>query len=137
MKKFILLFLTLTLIICVFASCDNGEISDTETSAESMITDTSAQTTSAESDTEAVDESVVMRAKIIELDSKTALVEPVEDDPARRSADRIYVNINGFSDIGAKVGSIVDITYDGYIMETYPAQIRARDWSKVSDPITP
>ena len=65
MKKFILLFLTLTLIICVFASCDNGEPSDTETSAESMITDTSAQTTSAESNTEAVDESVVMRAKII------------------------------------------------------------------------
>ena len=132
MKKFILLFLTLTLIICVFASCDNAELSDTETSAESIITDTSAQTTSAESDTEAVDESVVMRAKIIELDSKIALVEPVEDDPARRSADRIYVNIGGFSNIGAKVGSIVDITYDGYIMETYPAQIRAQEWSFVN-----
>ena len=136
MKKLILFLLTLTVILGVLASCDNGEISDTETSAESISTDTSAQTTSAESDMETIDKSVVMRAKIIELDSKTALVEPVEEDPARRSADRIYVNINGFSDIGAQVGSIVDITYDGYIMETYPAQIRAQEWSKVSDPIT-
>ena len=136
MKKFISLFLTLILIICIFAACDKSEAKDTESSAEATSADTVADTSAVTSaDTEAA-KSVVMRAKIIELAEKTALVEPVEDDPARRSADRIYTNIDGFNDIGAKVGSIVDITYDGYIMETYPAQIRASAWSKVSDPAT-
>lgn len=137
MKKLILLLLTLTIIIGIFASCDNGEAKDTESSAESTsadtVADTSAGTSTDTSDTEAAVKTAVMRAKIIELDSKTALVEPVEDDPARKSADRIYANIGGFDDINAQIGSIVDITYDGCIMETYPAQIRASAWSKVSD----
>ena len=118
MKKFLILLLTLTLILGVLVSCDKSLEKD------------SSDTTS----TESTENSVVMRAKIIELDSQTALVEPLEDDPARKSSDRIWVSIEKFDDIEAKVGSIVDIVYEGYIMETYPAQIKASGWCKVSDP---
>lgn len=121
MKKFILLFLTLTLILGILASCDKSE---TNTPKTSESTDTS--------DTEAFFDHYVVRAKIIEINGSSVLIEPLEGEPERASADRIWVNIDGFSDIGAEIGSIVDITYDGYIMETYPAQIRASAWSLVN-----
>lgn len=121
MKKFILLFLILTLIFGILASCDKSESKGSETSE---ITDTS--------DTDAVFDHQVVRAKIIEISGNSVLIEPLEGEPERASADRIWVNIDGFSDVGAEIGSTVDITYDGYIMETYPAQIRASAWSLVN-----
>ena len=72
-------------------------------------------------------------ATVIEISGNSVvLIEPLEGEPERASADRIWVNIDGFSDVGAEIGSTVDITYDGYIMETYPAQIRASAWSLVN-----
>ena len=120
MKRFILLFLTLTLILGILASCDKSESKGSEASG---ITDTS--------DTDAVFDHQVVRATVIEISGNSVLIEPLEGEPERASADRILVNIDGFSDVGAEIGSIVDITYDGYIMETYPAQIRASAWSLV------
>ena len=120
MKRFILLFLTLTLIFGALASCDKSETNTPETS-ESTGT----------SDTDAVFDHQVVRATVIEISGNSVLIEPLEGEPERASADRILVNIDGFSDVGAEIGSTVDITYDGYIMETYPAQIRASAWSLV------
>ena len=67
-------------------------------------------------------------ATILELDSAAALVQPVEGEDELRSADKIYLGIADLGDIGAQVGSDVEIYYTGGIMESYPAQIHAVKW---------
>lgn len=67
-------------------------------------------------------------ATILELDSTTALVQPVEGEDELRSADQIHLGIADLGDIDAQVGSEVEIYYTGGIMESYPAQIHAVKW---------
>ena len=67
-------------------------------------------------------------ATILELDSSSALVQPVEGEDELRSADKIHLDIANLGDIGAQVGSEVEIYYTGGIMESYPAQINAVKW---------
>jgi len=67
-------------------------------------------------------------ATVLELDSTTALVQPVEGEDERLTCDRIAVGLKDLGDIGAQVGSDVEIYYTGGIMESYPAQIRAVKW---------
>ena len=71
-------------------------------------------------------------ATILELSDTTALVEPLEDEDERRSSDKISFGLKGLDDIAAKVGSVVEVTYAGGMMESYPAQIKAVSW-KLSD----
>lgn len=71
-------------------------------------------------------------AAILELSDTTALVEPLEDEDERRSSDKISFGLKGLDDIEAKVGSVVEVTYAGGMMESYPAQIKAVSW-KLSD----
>lgn len=71
-------------------------------------------------------------ATILELSDTTALVEPLEDEDERRSNDKISFGLKGLDDIEAKVGSVVEVTYAGGMMESYPAQIKAVSW-KLSD----
>ncbi|MBO5939311.1 MAG: hypothetical protein J6Q82_07445 [Clostridia bacterium] len=66
--------------------------------------------------------------EIIEMHGTSVLIRPLEGEWERRSADRISFNIQGFEEIGAKVGSVVEVTYRGGVMESYPAQIRATRW---------
>lgn len=67
-------------------------------------------------------------ATVLELDSTSALVQPAEGEDELRSADKIRLSIADLGDIGAQVGSDVEIYYTGGIMESYPAQIRAVKW---------
>ena len=67
-------------------------------------------------------------ATILELDGSSALVQPVEGEDELSSADKIHLGIADLGDIGAQVGSEVEIYYTGGIMESYPAQIRAVKW---------
>ena len=67
-------------------------------------------------------------ATILELDSSSALVQPAEGEDELRSADKIHLGIADLGDIGAQVGSEVEIHYTGGIMESYPAQINAVKW---------
>lgn len=71
-------------------------------------------------------------ATILELSDTTALVEPLKDEDERRSSDKISFVLKGLDDIEAKVGSVVEVTYAGGMMESYPAQIKAVSW-KLSD----
>lgn len=69
-------------------------------------------------------------AVVLENKKTSLLVEPVEGENELRSSDKITVSVvkDGavFEDLSAfKAGSTVKITYDGTIMESYPAQIRA------------
>ena len=74
----------------------------------------------------------VFRAVIIELSEASAVVEPLEGEWERASADRISFGIQSFEAIGAEVGCVVDVTYQGGIMESYPAQIRATGWRMIT-----
>ena len=70
---------------------------------------------------------------VLELDSASALVQPAQGEEELYSADKIYVGIADLGDIGAKVGSLVEVSYTGAIMESYPAQIRAVAWKIAKD----
>lgn len=67
-------------------------------------------------------------AAVIELSGNTALVEPLEQEAERSSSDRISFDTFGLADIGAEVGSVVQVTYQGLIRESYPAGVDAIDW---------
>ena len=67
-------------------------------------------------------------ATILELNSTSALVQPVEGENELRSADKIHLGIADLGDIDAQVGSDVEIYYTGGIKESYPAQIHAVKW---------
>ena len=68
------------------------------------------------------------QATLIELNRTTAVVEPMADEWESRSGDRIAFSVADLGDIGAEVGSLVEVTYVGPMMETYPAQIHAVSW---------
>jgi len=72
-------------------------------------------------------------ATVLELNGNTVLVEPVEGEPERLSSDKISFGIADLEKIDASVGSVVQITYKGGIMESYPAQINATSWKLSND----
>lgn len=68
-------------------------------------------------------------ATVIEISGNSVLVEPVIGEDELQSSDRISINTVSLGDIGAEVGSDVEIYYTGGIMESYPAQINATKWT--------
>lgn len=63
--------------------------------------------------------------KVVESDKNHILVEPNEGEEVRASADKISVALEENSDYIYEVGANVKITYNGTILETYPAQVKA------------
>ena len=74
-------------------------------------------------DTPADVNGVILDAKILEISNKSYLVEPMPGSAELNSADRIWVQMELDADPMPLVGDILRITYDGQLMETYPAQI--------------
>ena len=70
----------------------------------------------------------VVRATVIEINGTSVLLEPLEGEWERKSGDRISINVADLENIGAEVGSVVEVTYKGTIMETYPAKVNAVRW---------
>ena len=68
-------------------------------------------------------------ATVIEINGNSVTVEPVIGEDELQSSDRISVNAASLGDIGAEIGSDVEIYYTGGIMESYPAQINATKWT--------
>lgn len=62
---------------------------------------------------------------IKEATISSILVEPKEGEEIRKSADLISIGLGEKSDMIYQVGQNVKITYDGYVMESYPAQVKA------------
>lgn len=60
-----------------------------------------------------------------EANQSSIIVEPNEGEEIRKSADKISIHLGADSDVLYEVGTNVKITYTGYIMETYPAQVNA------------
>ena len=67
-------------------------------------------------------------ATILEINGSSVLVEPIEGELERLSSDKITFGIDKLEKIDVKAGSLVEVTYTGGIMESYPAQIRAIRW---------
>ncbi|MBP3941393.1 MAG: hypothetical protein J6D00_07910 [Christensenellaceae bacterium] len=66
----------------------------------------------------------VFQAEILEIHEGTYLVEPLEGTTERKSSDQIYVPIKHVdAPREPLIGDIIEITYNGMLMETYPAQI--------------
>ena len=71
---------------------------------------------------------------IKQVEENLFFVEPDEGEEIRKSADLIMIGklqIN--TDVQYKVGERVKITYDGFVMETYPAQIRAIKYEAIEN----
>ncbi len=72
-------------------------------------------------------EKVYFYGKIIESNENSIIVEPNENEEIRKSADKISIGLEKNLDYMYEVGTNVKITYNGVIMETYPAQVEAMD----------
>lgn len=60
-------------------------------------------------------------ATVVEVYEKSVIVEPVEGSRELNSSDKISIRIENTKEY--PIGTKLKITYDGIIMETYPAQI--------------
>ena len=66
----------------------------------------------------------ILQAKLIEIHDGYFLVEPVEDSSELSSASRIEVPMKNMEPSPEpRVGDILEIEYDGQLLETYPARI--------------
>lgn len=74
-------------------------------------------------------------ATIQEMNGSSVLVTPLLGEEELRSSDQITFGIKDLEDIGASVGDIVKITYDGQIMESYPARIKVIRWGPDDRPV--
>lgn len=70
-------------------------------------------------------------ASVVEQTDTGVLVEPLESETERKSADRISFRTENLDPLDLQVGDVVNICYTGQIQETYPATIRAVSWSLI------
>lgn len=70
--------------------------------------------------------------KVIESNEKSIIVEPNENEDIRKSSDKVSIGLGENNDAIYVVGTNVKITYDGNIMESYPAQVIAKKIELVS-----
>lgn len=71
---------------------------------------------------------VQFTAQVIECGETWVLVEPLEGEAERNSADRISFSTQNLEQLQIQVGTQVVVTYNGEIMESYPAQIIPISW---------
>ena len=63
-------------------------------------------------------------ASVLEVHEGYLLVEPLEGEAVRGSADRITVSTGQLEDLPAlEAGDVVTVAFDGVVMESYPAQL--------------
>lgn len=72
-----------------------------------------------------VADSLYFYGKVIESKQNYIIVEPDEGEEIRKSADKISIGLGEYNDALYQVGTNVKITYAGYVMESYPAQVDA------------
>ena len=71
-------------------------------------------------------------ATILEINGSSVTVQPVRDSWMLSTSDEVSFGTANLEDIEAEVGSVVQVTFKGNVMETYPAQVNAVSW-KLSD----
>ena len=63
--------------------------------------------------------------KVVESNESYIIVEPNENEEIRKSSDKINIGLGEYNDALYEVGTNVKITYEGPIMESYPAKVKA------------
>lgn len=74
-------------------------------------------------------------ATVLEINGISVTVQPVAESVMLSISDQISFGTTGLEKIDVAVGSVVEVTYKGDVMESYPAQIRATSW-KLSDDLS-
>ena len=69
------------------------------------------------------------RARIIECYDGSVLVQP----ESQNMCDKISFSTRELENIGADVGDLVEISFSGEVMESYPAQIIPFSWTMIED----
>ncbi|MBO5090420.1 MAG: hypothetical protein J6C27_05870 [Clostridia bacterium] len=85
---------------------------------------------------ENVDPSFTFVATILEINDGGVIVKPKENSWVLDSSDKISFSTEGLQKIDANVGNTVKITFNGVVMESYPAQIDALRWEIYEDDMT-
>lgn len=62
-------------------------------------------------------------ARVIQVNENFLLIEPSEGEEELRSSDQISVSADDAGELDLKEGDIIRVTYNGEIMETYPARL--------------
>ena len=71
---------------------------------------------------------------ITQVEKNLFFVEPDENEEIRKSADLIMVEkLKIDTNVKYEVGERVKITYDGSVMESYPAQINAIKYERINE----
>lgn len=70
-------------------------------------------------------------ATVLEINGNSVLVELEEDAAQYYSVDKISFGIADLEKLDVRVGSRVKVTFNGEIMESYPAQIIATGWELI------
>lgn len=107
MQKVVVCLILAAMLMSVLSGCEVTSNSADETIVYSDI--------SAENDP-------FFKAEIIEMSEKALVVKPLDEYSESRSSDKISVP-NWFEKDSVKVGDIIGISYDGAILESYPAQL--------------
>ena len=72
---------------------------------------------------------------ITQVEENLFFVEPDEGEKIRQSSDLIMVGkLKLDTNVKYEVGERIRIFYDGTVMETYPAQIKATKYESISEP---
>lgn len=73
-----------------------------------------------------------LKAEIIEIYEGSVLVDAI-DNKEGQPGGQITFGTNGLESLNIAVGDIIEVTYTGLVMESYPAQIDAIDWKLSND----
>ena len=72
---------------------------------------------------------------ITQVEENLFFVKPDDDEEIRKSSNLIMVGkLKLDTNVKYKVGERIRIFYDGTVMETYPAQIKATKYESISEP---
>ena len=106
MKKIFAILVLLALSVSVFAGCDISTDEDM-TISDGAVT---------------ITKNPFFKAEIIEMSEKALVIKPLDEYSESRSSDKISIP-NWFAKDSVKIGDIIGISYDGAILESYPAQL--------------
>ena len=73
-------------------------------------------------------EKAQFEATILEINGNSVLVELDEASAAQYGSDKISFGTADLEKLEVQVGSRVKVTFNGEVMESYPAQIVANSW---------
>lgn len=68
-------------------------------------------------------EEAEFEARVIQVNENSLLIEPSEGEEEFRSSDQISVSADDAGKLDLKEGDVIRVTYNGEIMETYPARL--------------